>query len=141
MPFENDIEFRGLLEQISNGDIKALICAELAVSYFHTFDDVVDGDKFGCARTMTECNNLFARLLCCEFFRLHQGVLLPQLILIADDYATSNECKRYDFLRHNGNNFLRLIALITGGENHLVRCSRKLLDSAFKEEFSEEKKD
>lgn len=124
------------MEKAANSNQDAYVSIDLAVSYFHQFDDLVDGDTEFNARNFVKVNNLLTRLLTSKFFCENRGVLLAQILLIGDDYIASVESPEYwDRLRHNGNNFIRLIALITGGENLFIEVSKELRDFSVKDQI------
>jgi hypothetical protein len=124
------------LEKAAGGNQHAYRCADLAVSYFHAFDDIIDGDTPLSSRSLVKLNNLFLRLCACQFFCENRAILMPLLILIGEDYVASNEeSKHWRILRHSGNNFIRAIALITGGEELLFEVSKELRDFSVKNQI------
>lgn len=133
MPNENDSEFAALIGLAANQDQEALLCLNLAISYFHKFDDVIDGDIKLTARSLVELNNLLTRLQTCKFYRDYSSILTSHLMLIGEDYVASNEEDSYwNVLRHNGNNFVRIVALLTGGEQLMNEVSKQLRAFSFK---------
>lgn len=146
MPAEFDPEFAALLEEASCGNNDALQCLMLATTYMHLFDDVVDGDLKLTAANLVKVNNIFARLLTCNFFIANKAILLAQLLLIGECYAAAEEYKTSGFekrrewsnyMRHCGNDFIRAVALLCGGEAGLIYVSRKLREYSLKDHYDE----
>lgn len=122
------IELLNLYEEIAFGNKDALDFVKLWSIYCHMFDDIVDED-FNVVN-LIETNNELIKILTCKFFTDYSSLLLPQIYLAAESYQASETTKKDNFLgvylSHEGNNMLRLVALITGGFNHLVKMSEKI---------------
>lgn len=136
MPNENDPKFAEILKLASNDDDEAFKFVLLWSSYSHKFDDLVDGDTELTAANMVECNNILQRMLSGVFYQRHPEMLGLQLYLVGEAYAASeqfkdaapdsNEREWANFLRHAGNDVIRAVAAITGGEVLLKEVSKKL---------------
>lgn len=147
MPNENSQEFAYLLDKIANGDKDALLVCRLWTTYCHKFDDLVDSDVPLTADNMVECNNVLTRMLTNSFFVQYKDLLMLNLIMVGEAYAAAENMKVMPgvkeqewaaYLRHSGNDFLRLIALLTGGEKHLANMSRKLRELSIKDHYTKE---
>lgn len=121
-------EIRTLYWFTANGDNGAFEFLSHWSVYCHRFDDLVDVD-FN-ALELIETNNELLRLTTCKFFRANAEILLPQIYLAAEAYRASEGEEKGTalgiHLSHEGNNMLRVVALITGGFNHLVEVSKKV---------------
>lgn len=136
MPKENSQVMKNILDLAANGNAQARLCLDLAVTFFHNSDDIIDCDMLLTVRELTKYNNMLARLFTCEFFKQFSGILMVQMALIGDDYAASEESPEWIMLRHCGNNFVRTIALLTGGEDLMVRVSKMLRDYSIKDQYT-----
>lgn len=121
---------------IANGDTSgALSFIKLWTIYCHEFDDLVD-EEFNVIE-LVNTNNTLTKLLTSEFFIKYSQLLLPQIYLAAESYQASETNQKDtaigEYLSHEGNNMLRTVALITGGYDHLVRCSVKIRELTYKE--------
>lgn len=127
-------------KEISFGNEDAFAFVKLWTLYCHKFDDIIDED-FSVV-DLIETNNELTKLLTCKFFTDYSSLLLPQIYLSAESYQASETSKKDNFLgvylSHEGNNLLRLVALITGGYNHLVKMSEKIRELTYVEHPIEE---
>jgi hypothetical protein len=136
-----------LFKEIANGDGEALNFIRLWSSYCHTFDDLVDGDTSPTALAFAENQGLFTRLLFCPFFRRYEQDSLILRALISEAHTASEDMRKSSnprerdwglFLSHSGNDMLRFVALVTGGEKHLIEMSRKIRELTLKEHYGKE---
>lgn len=134
-----------LFKEIANGSQAAYDFCVLWSSYCHKFDDIVDGDIAPQAANFVEVDNLLTRVLTCEFFRANGSIILAQKLLISESYVASEVMRQSEntkrkewglFLSHAGNDMLRLVSIITGGEPHLQYISEKLRTLTLKEHYA-----
>lgn len=137
-------EAEQLFADIANGDEAALQFIRLWSSYCHLFDDLIDGDLAPTAIKFAECENLLARLLSCEFFKRHSEIILVLRIMISEAHTASEYLRALQgrerdwglFLSHSGNDMLRFVAVVTGGEKHLASISARLRNLTLKEHYN-----
>lgn len=140
------LEAETIFKSTANGDEEALLFIALWSSYCHLLDDLIDKEIAPTALKFIECNNLLTRLLTCEFFLRHRNIILTLKCLIGENYAASESMRTQDgrikdwglFLSHSGNDMLRFVALVTGGEAHLNSISAQLRDLTLKEHYGTE---
>lgn len=139
-------EAENLFEEICKGDESALQFCKLWSTYCHEFDDLVDGDTKPTALAFAETQHIFARLMNCEFYKKYAPDIQLLRILISEYYTESEEMRssknprlrEWGLLQsHCGNDMLRFVALVTGGEKHLRDMSRKLRILTLKEHYDE----
>ena len=130
-------EFGELLIKASGGNNDALRCCQLAMEYFHYFDDLVDGDIQLSAETLVMCNNILLKLTLNPFFQANQTLLAGVLFLVADDYVASETEPAWKMLRHTSNNFIRVVALLTGGENLMKVVGKQLRAASIEAHYDE----
>jgi hypothetical protein len=96
--------------------------------YCHKFDDLVD-ENFDVIR-LVETNVELHEVLTCPFFRVHGDKLLPLIYLAAESYQASETTQKDTavggYLSHEGNNVLRVVALICGDYKHFVEMSEEI---------------
>jgi hypothetical protein len=126
--------------KVANGNSDALEFLNLWASYAHKLDDLVD-EEFNVV-SLIDSNLDLARLTTTRFFTLHAPLLLAQIYLAAESYQASETLNKGTWLgimlSHEGNNMLRVVALITGGFKHLEMVSSKLRELTFIEHPLEE---
>lgn len=140
---EQSSEAKELFLEAAGEDGEAARFLMLWSSYCHSLDDLVDGDIAPTALKFIECNNLLTRLLTCEFFTSHRNNILVLKCLIGESFLASEELRRGEgrekdwglFLSHSGNDMVRFVALVTGGESKLNSISRKLRALTLKEHY------
>ena len=132
-----------LFKEIANEDADAYQFICLFSSYGHLFDDLIDKDVSQSPESLLELSRLLLRLTTCKFYDKYRQTIMSLQILIGESYITSeklrkdrNNIQEYQyglFLSHAGNDMLRFVALVTGGENHLNYISGKLRELTIKE--------
>lgn len=148
MPNENSEDFRTALECVANGNVDAKEFVLLWTTYCHKFDDLVDGDTAPSAENLVECNNVLLRICNSRFFTQHYAALSVVILLTAETYAACERLKKSEstyekewaeMFRHCGNDVLRAVALLTGGEKHLNYVSNLLREFAVEDSEKVEK--
>lgn len=124
-----------------NEDAYKFIC--LWSSYCHLFDDIIDKDKVGDINSLLELNRILLRFTTCKFYDDYRQTIMSLQILIGESYQASESLRKNKediksfnlglFLSHSGNDMLRFVALVTGGENHLNYVSKELRALTIKE--------
>ena len=121
-------QIEAFYEDIANGDKDALAFIIGWQTYSHEFDDLVD-EGFDLEKGIKNNVRLMG-LFTSKFFGFNSHQLLPAILLAAEAYKASNTTDKDtglgEYLSHEGNNVLRVVALITGGFEHMARISNEI---------------
>lgn len=124
----SDQELKRFYERICLGNEEAFYFINKWLIYSHKFDDLVD-EEFNIVK-LVETNVELHEVLTCPFFQSHASKLLPAIYLAAESYQASETTQKDSaiggYLSHEGNNVVRIVALICGGYKHLVKISSEL---------------
>lgn len=136
-------EAEDIFKEITGDNEEAYKFICLWSSYCHKFDDLVDKDVNFSTENLLELNRILLRLTTCKFYDDYRPTVMALQIMIGENYVASEKLRiaKKDlpsfqlglFLSHCGNDMLRFVALVVGGENHLNYVSEKLRELTIKE--------
>lgn len=130
--------------KVCKGDAAALQCCDIWFDYCHLIDDLFDTREDG--RPTMPTDQIMRTFWCalmfynCDFYVKHRERLFPIVTMVTNAYADVVHWEKdpaehrraiADVLRCCGNEFFFMVALITGGVDHMREVSPLIRETSW----------